>query len=425
MTIAEGALHIDESRFREDYQCLIRDGATQDGGLNRPALSEAHLAARDTFRSMIRERGFLVREDGAGNLSACHPPVDHTQPVLLLGSHLDSVANGGRFDGTLGVAAAFEVAQVLRDFYPEASLEVIDFTDEEGTWVSLLGSRAASGQLTQKELDRPRGNLEAFQGALDRAGLTREGILSCTRHSEDIQAYLELHIEQGTRLERSGTDIGIVTGMVGIHMYLVTFRGQANHAGTTPMNERRDAALGASEFCLMVQKTITDKYPDCTATVGHMDFSPGAFNIVADQVTAFMEFRSTDSQRAGEVQEALHEAAQLAADKFNLELVFRHLESVMERKMSFSIIKKLELSADMLGLSYRHLPSLAGHDAQSMALLCPSGLIFVPSAGGFSHSSREYTSWESCIKGATILLKTAEQIVASSHNQNDTVASTI
>ena len=333
--------------------------------------------------------------------------------MLLLGSHLDSVANGGRFDGALGVAAAFEVMQVLRDHEadPEMPVEVIDFTDEEGTWVSLLGSRAMSGQLTRKDLTNPRGDPEAFQRALESAGLSISGLLDAARPPDSLQAYLELHIEQGTRLERSETDIGVVTGMVGIHMFLVTFLGQSNHAGTTPMNKRRDAALGAAEFCLMVQKTVMDDYPDCVATVGRMDFSPGAFNIVANRVTVFMELRSEDATRASELEQALRESSLSISAKFDLKVDFQHLESVAERKMAPTIVEQFESAVDLLGLSSRRLPSLAGHDAQSMATLCPAGLIFVPSAGGFSHSFREHTPWEACVEGANVLLHTAMQLL--------------
>lgn len=408
----KSSLSINETRFREDFERLTRDGATTDGGLNRPALSPAHLAARETFRDLIQTRGFQVHEDGAGNLSACYCPGHPNAPTLLMGSHLDSVTNGGRFDGTLGVAAAFEALQVLREQDLNVSLEVIDFTDEEGTWISLLGSRAVSGQLTAQDLETPRGDPEAFQRALEQAGLTADGILSSTRTSTNLRAYLELHIEQGTRLEHSNTDIGIVTGMVGIHMYLITFLGQANHAGTTPMNERRDASLGASEFCLMVQKTVTEQFPNCVATIGRMEFSPGAFNIVADRVVTFMELRSEEAPRAHALQEALRSTAQSAANKFGLKLNFKHLESVTERKMDPSITDRIESSARNLSLTSARLASLAGHDAQSMSRLCPSGLIFVPSIGGFSHSSREFTPWEDCLNGANTLLQTAHQLCA-------------
>ena len=232
------SLTINPLRFADIFQTLTRDGATAEGGLCRPALSEAHLSARETFKALIHEHGFEPHTDGAGNLSARWNCDVESAPTLMLGSHLDSVPNGGRFDGTLGVAAAFEVAQVLRDSIEPLNvhLEVMDFTDEEGTWVSLLGSRALTGQLSRQDLANPRGNPGAFAEALTCAGLTVDGILNADRSSTKYAAYLELHIEQGTRLENAAARIGIVTGMVGIHMFLVTFTGQANHAGTTPMN---------------------------------------------------------------------------------------------------------------------------------------------------------------------------------------------
>lgn len=410
------SLSVNESRFAATFKALTRDGATPAGGLNRPALSEAHLSARNTFRDLAKEQGFEIQADGAGNLSALCRSTAANAPTLMLGSHLDSVPNGGRFDGTLGVAAAFEVAHVLRATVNPLNvhLEVMDFTDEEGTWVSLMGSRALTGQLTPDDLAHPRGDSEAFADALNRAGLTAEGILASDRSKDRFAAYLELHIEQGTRLEDSNTDIGIVTGMVGIHMYLVTFRGQANHAGTTPMLKRQDAALGASAFCLAVQQRTLAEYPDCMATVGHMQFVPGAFNIVPEQVTVFMELRSDVRARAGHMQSALRAEAQKAARRFDLSVDFDHLESVTERKMDPDICRSMESACDQLNLASKCLPSLAGHDAQSMAKLCPSGLLFIPSKRGFSHSANEYSDWDDCVNGANALLFTAHA-VATKH----------
>ena len=241
---------INEDRFRTQFETLTRAGATEAGGLNRPTFSEAHLEARRQFRTMIEEAGFDVRVDGAGNHSAFYSCGLLGARTLLFGSHLDSVPYGGRFDGTLGVATAFEVLQTLRDAeMPLAvNLEVIDFTDEEGSWVSLLGSRAAAGLLRPQDLEDPRGRGNAFHEALALAGLTPDGILGAARPPETLAGYLELHIEQGTRLESTQTDIGIVTGMVGIWMYHVTFRGRADHAGTTSMHGRLDA--GAGRGCL-------------------------------------------------------------------------------------------------------------------------------------------------------------------------------
>ena len=406
---------INETRFKDIFARLTRDGATATGGLDRPALSLNHLAARHTFRTMITECGFVVREDGAGNLSAVWNCQESGAPTLMLGSHLDSVPEGGRFDGTLGVSAAFEVLQALRESNLELSMnvEVIDFTDEEGTWISLWGSRALTGQLTAGEFTNPRGDPEEFEMQLARAGLTIEGSLVASRQEDRLAGYLELHIEQGTRLEKAKADIGVVTGMVGIHMFLVTFQGTANHAGTTPMNERRDAAQGAAAFCLAVRTCTMASFTDCVATVGRMDFSPGAFNIVPERVTVFMELRSDDVKRATALENALRNEAAQEAAKYDLDLEFEHLETVQARKMDPGLCRMIESAADGLNLSYRRLPSLAGHDAQNMSHICPSGLLFVPSVGGYSHSSREYTHWEDCVAGANTLMRTAQALVAA------------
>ena len=405
---------INERRFQATFEALTTDGRTSEGGLNRPALSLAHLAARRRFAEMITGNGFTAHTDGAGNLSARWAAASPDAPTLLLGSHLDSVPDGGRFDGTLGIAAAFEALQSLRDasHKAKANVEVIDFTDEEGTWVSLMGSRAVSGQLTQQDLENPRGNSEAFEESLARAQLTKAGILGASRRAEAFEAYLEVHIEQGTRLESSGTNIGVVSGMVGIYMYLVTFHGIANHSGTTPMDRRHDAAQGASTFALNVRHIVMERFPDCVANVGNMTFSPGAFNIVASTVKCFMELRSSDADRARTLEGALRDAASQAAVRFDLKVEFEFLEAVDPRKMDAHIQSTLVAAAGSLGLTTRSLPSLAGHDAQSMALLCPAGLFFVPSRGGYSHSALEHTSWDDCVRGCQTLFEAARRLLA-------------
>ena len=404
---------INADRFASVFQVLTSDGRTEAGGLDRPAFSATHLAARSTWTKLIGSCGFEHDVDRAGNVSAIWNTAGPEAPVFMLGSHLDSVPNGGRFDGALGVAAAFEVLQALRDAYDSlpVNVEVIDFTDEEGTWVSLCGSRAVCGLLSEHDLANPRGDPERFEAALDHAGLTRDGILAARRAAKSLAGYLELHIEQGRRLETAGAHIGVVTGMVGIHMYLVTFGGRADHAGTTPMADRQDATLGASMFSLGVRRTVTERFTDCVATVGNMQFEPGSFNIVAEQVTLFMEFRTDNPARGRALELALHQEALRAADTHNLNVEFSHLESVAERAMDPSFCRAIESAAHKLGMTTQRLPSLAGHDAQSMASLCPAGMIFVPSRGGFSHSASEHTAWEDCVRGARVLLAAAERIL--------------
>lgn len=407
-------LRVNDVRFRSTFHELTRAGATPEGGLDRPALSEAHLEARRTFEQMITERGFGIRRDTAGNLSACFSCGLPDAPALVLGSHLDSVPNGGRFDGTLGVAAAFEALECIRESGAPLryDLEVIDFTDEEGTWVSLMGSRAATGALRAEDLRNPRGSREAFDRVLERAGLTPEGILDASRAQDNIAGYLEMHIEQGTRLEKAPADIGVVSGMVGIYMYLVSFGGRANHAGTTPMLQRRDATQGAAALALAARRTVMQDFPDCVANVGNMSFTPGSFNIVAERVTAYLEIRSQDPERIAALEASLREQAGRIAEEHRLTVDFAFLECVEPARMHAGICQSIEQAAAGLGLTAMRLPSLAGHDAQSMARICPAGLFFVPSIGGYSHSSLEATDWDDCLRGANTMLHAALRLAS-------------
>ena len=200
----------------------------------------------------------------------------------MLGSHLDSVRRGGRYDGALGVLAALEVVRSVQDAGLDlpVTLEAIDFTDEEGTLVGTLGSWALTGELTAETLAAPRGGRELLVSELARMGLTEQGLLSASRDPATLAGYLELHIEQGPVLERAGIQIGIVTGIIGSSSFHVVFEGEARHAGTTPMDARRDAALGAAAFVLAVREVVTRDFPGCVATVGDIQTEPGSFNVV-------------------------------------------------------------------------------------------------------------------------------------------------
>ena len=408
-------LTINKDRFKDTFEILTKPGATEAGGLNRPALGDAHLEARQVFREMSTARGFKVTQDTAGNLSALYEPEGPDAATLIIGSHLDSVPDGGRFDGTLGVASAFEVMESLRDEAAPSkyNLEVIDFTDEEGTWVSLIGSRAAAGLLTPEHLQNPRGSRDAFDAALAHAGLTPEGILAANRAADNLAGYLEVHIEQGTRLLDAEVNIGVVTGMVGINMYLVTFTGQANHAGTAPMKDRRDATQGAAAFAQAVRRVVMEQFPSCVANVGRMVFSPGAFNIVAGSVTAFLEFRAQTADELLLLESALREEAARHAELYSLDLSFELLEKVAPQAMDASLRATLAKAAEACQLRHMPLPSLAGHDAQSMAHICPAGLFFVPSVGGYSHSSKEFTSEDDCVRGANTLLQAVASLTSA------------
>jgi N-carbamoyl-L-amino-acid hydrolase len=421
-------LHIDSDRMRTAFDELARIGSSGHGGVNRPTFSEAHLAARRWFREQIENAGFEFRTDGAGNHSAFLParviaspagarrspvqPEQRTPPAmtqtLLLGSHLDSVPDGGRFDGALGVMAAFEVLKTIKDagLKPRLNLEAIDFTDEEGTLVGLLGSAALAGGLRPEHLQNPRGGRQALLEGMKRAGLTEADMLSAARPKETLAGYLELHIEQGKRLERAGIDTGIVTAIVGIRSYHLAFLGRADHAGTTTMDDRLDASLGASEFALAAREVVVKDFPDCVVNVGNMEFSPGAFNIVPARVDLSLEFRSAGEEEFNRLDDVLLARAREAAGRFGLELSIEPLGKHSPSRMDRQIQRIFAAACDDLGLTHMPLTSGAGHDGQSFDGLCPVGMIFVPSVEGASHAPRELTKWEDCVNGANVLLQT-------------------
>jgi len=407
-------LRIKPDRMLAAFNQLALIGATGNGGVNRPALSEAHLEAHKWFREQIEASGLEFRTDGAGNHSALLTFQPSNLQTLLLGSHLDSVPNGGRFDGALGVMAALEVLRTIKDarLKLKFNLEAIDFTDEEGTLVGLLGSAALAGHLRPEVLQSPRGGRPALVEGMKRAGLSDESMLSAARPKDSLAGYLELHIEQGKRLERAKINIGVVSAIVGIASYRLSFIGRADHAGSTAMEDRLDASLGASAFTLAAREIVMKDFPNCVVNVGKMEFAPGAFNIVPARVDLSLEFRSPDEGEFKRLDSILLERAKQEAKRFGLEMKIeflgKHSPSLMNKDMQRTFADVCE----HLGLSHVSLASGAGHDGQSFDGLCPVGMIFVPSVDGASHSPREFTEWQDCVNGANVLLQTVLRLAA-------------
>ena len=405
-------LRVNAERFRTTFEALAAIGATPDGGVHRPAFSEAHLQARHWYLEQARLAGLETRLDGAGNHSAllrCGPAGG---PTLLMGSHLDSVPNGGRFDGALGVAAALEVLRVVKDagISLASHLEAVDFTDEEGHYVGLMGSLGLTGKLAPDHLDDAPAGRERFRKALNVARLDESALFTAGRDPACLAGYLELHIEQGPRLVDGGFDIGIVTNIVGIRSARIRFLGRADHAGTTPMERRLDATLGASAFALAVRECVMDDFPGCVATVGNMDFEPGASNVVPQAVLVSLEFRAEEETTLDAMEALLLRRARLEAERYGLGLEIECLGGGHPARMDSRVQDALLTATGTLGLSYVRLQSGAGHDAQCLARICPTGMIFVPSVDGFSHSSREFTKWQDCVNGANVLLQAALQL---------------
>jgi N-carbamoyl-L-amino-acid hydrolase len=242
---------------------------------------------------------------------------------------------------------------------------------------------------------------------LERGGVTLEGILSARRNPASLAGYLELHIEQGPRLANTGVDIGVVSGIVGIASIRMIFTGQSDHAGATPMDSRQDAGLGASAFQLAARQIVMQQFPGCVMNVGAVSYEPGAFNIVPAKAQLSLEFRSPDAEQLRDLETALLDQAHRTAQDYGLGVIFELLNRHQPAPLSQEVQQAIFTEAAGLGLTTISMPSGAGHDAQSLASLCPAGMIFVPSIGGASHSNREFTRWEDCLNGANVLLQTA------------------
>ena len=408
-------LRVDVDRLRSDFDALAGIGATPDGGLERTTFSDAHLAARTWLHERARAAGLETKVDSAANHSAVLRAKDPAARTLLLGSHLDSVRSGGRYDGALGVVCALEALRTVKDAGLDlpVALEAIDFTDEEGTLIGTLGSLAFAGGLTAEDLAAPRGGRELLVSEFARMGLTEDGVLSAGRDPATLVGYLELHIEQGPVLERAGTDIGIVTGIVGASSFRLLFEGAARHAGTTPMDARRDAALGAAAFALGVREIVTRDFPGCVATVGDIATEPGSFNVVPGRARLRLECRSLDAAQLDRLERALTGRARAEAEAAGLDVTVERVGRVEPAPTDPNVRAAFEGAAASLGLTTMELPSGAGHDAQSLAAVTPSGMVFVPSDGGVSHDPSEHTGWEACVSGANVLLNATVRLAQS------------
>jgi N-carbamoyl-L-amino-acid hydrolase len=303
------------------------------------------------------------------------------------------------------VLAALEVLRAVEGagIVLPVTLEAIDFTDEEGTLVGLLGSFAVAGTLDEA-LATPRGGRDRLVSALAHAGLEEARLGDARREPRTLAAYLELHIEQGPVLEQAGVDIGVVTAIVGSRSFTLAFGGAAAHAGTTPMDMRRDAGLGAARFVQRVHDVVRKEFPGAVATVGRLAFEPGAFNIVPARARLALEFRSGAADELDRLERRLLDEAQAVAKDLNLDLAAEPAGRWEPTPLDESVRATITEAAASLGLSTLHLASGAGHDAQALAGVTRAGMIFVPSVGGVSHQPGELTEWQDCVNGANVLL---------------------
>ena len=402
-------LRVNGSRLNTHLTELAQFGKTPEGGTNRVAYSEDDLQARQYAMKLMRDAQLDVSVDVVGNIIGRRAGTDSNLKPMMIGSHIDSVPQGGSYDGQVGSMAAIEVAQTLAENKVSLKhpLEVIIFQNEEG---GTIGSLALARGLTEKDLEIVTNSKKTIRDGIKFIGGDPDRLASAVRKKGDLACYLELHIEQGGVLYSEKIDIGVVEGIVGVYWWEVTVEGFANHAGTTPMNQRHDALLAAAKYIDAVNRIVTSVPGRQVGTVGRIQAFPGAFNVVPGKVLTTLGLRDLDAAKVQMLFERIQAEVRQIESVTGTKFEFKQVNSSKPAPTDTRVRKTIDEAARQLGLSTKTLPSGAGHDAQEIAELCPVGMIFVPSRDGISHSPREFSKPEDITNGANVLLQTLLKI---------------
>lgn len=393
-------------RLHSNLMTLASFGKNAQGGSDRVAYSTHDVEARKFIKDLMQKAGLEISVDFAGNIIGKKSGKNPSMKPISFGSHIDEVPNGGDYDGPVGSLGAIEVIHTLSEnrIVTDHPLEVIIFTNEEG---GVVGSRAIVGALSEEALQ-----VKSNAGVTQAEGIKLLGgdpsrISEMKRNPGDVAAFLELHIEQGGNLYNEKLDIGVVEGIVAIEWWEFTFKGKANHAGTTPMNMRKDPMLPAAKLVLAVNEIVTSYEGRQVGTVGKIQAFPGAGNVIPGEVKVNVEIRDLSSEKIWKIYEDLEQRAKELASEGGIELAIKHIEVASKPALADPMIREIiKNQAEKMGLSTKSLPSGAGHDAQEMARIAPMGMIFIPSKDGISHAPEEFSSKEDIANGANVLLQT-------------------
>ena len=399
----------DYRRIKTDIEFLKRISEPCPDGTTRIGFTPEYRLGADYMKKRMSEIGLIVREDSIGNIYGRLEGQIKDAPVILSGSHLDTVRCGGAFDGIAGVACAIEVARMIKEkgIKLKHSYEVVGIIEEEGTRFGqvLLGSQFVTGDLGETALDE----------IVDQAGVTLRNALTeynlldvcpALRKDNEIKAFLELHDEQGPVLENEQIDIGIVENIVAVSWLTVTVDGFAGHAGTVPMPNRQDAGIGAFRMIDLVNRHVTEKYAGATATVGCLELFPSSTNCIPSKCVFTIDVRAEKTQYVHEITKFIIEQGKIIGQTCNVDVHVK-VNSLKEPvKMDSDIQGMIEKSCSELGYSYRRINSGAGHDAMIFAKKWKSAMIFVPCLKGITHNSAEFVHWDALEKGADVLYKT-------------------
>lgn len=394
-------------RLEELYRC----GEQEDGTYTRMAYSPEDRKGRETFMGYFRKLGIEPHMDEAGNLTARLEGEDPDLPAIMAGSHLDTVPDGGKYDGALGCVAALEVCQTLIESGKKLRhpLEVVVFTDEEGFRFGsgMLGSGALCGQdlhIGEKDQDMYG---QAREDVMKAWGLQVADLGKAKRRKDSVHCFLELHIEQGASLHKRNIPVGVVTSIAGVSRYEIKVKGEANHAGSTVMEDRKDALVAAARFITKVPE-ITALYgnPYTVATVGTMKVVPNSVNVIPGEADFHLEIRDQDETVMETIERKLRECLKTICEEMGEEYSFDRFSYHEPAPMTDWVKDAIEGSVKKLDIPYTKVPSGAFHDSLIMTSVFPTGMIFVPSVGGISHSRYEYTEGEDIRQGCRVLLET-------------------
>lgn len=392
---------LDGEQLLEDLEVLGQIGRVPAGGLERIAFSPTDGEGRRWVAQQMSRLGMAVHTDAAGNTIGRYPGTEQTLPAIALGSHTDTVPQGGIYDGALGILGGLACIRALQEAQQRLRhpLVLINFSAEEATMAGgTLGSYALTGLLNPAVIDGIAWDGQPVRTHLQNASLEPSRLHEAHQTAGNYAAFLELHIEQGATLEARGLPIGIVEGIVGIRRYLVTFHGYANHAGTTTMDRRQDALVAAAPFITLVREVAVAH--GIVGTIGKLTVLPGAPNVIPGKVEVHLEIRGLTDGVLDQAEAQLQAAAHTAhAD-------FAAVSNKPPVQSDPRLLSAIAAACAELGLPALPMPSGAGHDAMNMAALCPMAMIFVPSQAGVSHSPDEYTAPEACVNGARVLLAT-------------------
>ncbi|NUU60124.1 Zn-dependent hydrolase [Paenibacillus agri] len=403
-------LRINSKRLEESIHELAEFGLNENGGMDRTTFTPDELAARDWLKDQLEQLALELRVDQAANIWAKRPGTDNSLPAIAFGSHIDTVPNGGKYDGALGVLIALEVMKLLRehDIVTRHPLALVSFSAEEPNpfGLSTFGSRAVTHKLTKEHIVGVT-NHDGYllTEALRSAGGDPDRFEEAVLKSGDLCAFIEVHIEQGKRLLNQAIPVGVVTAITGIYREEIVVEGEANHAGTTLMEDRNDALTAAAEIVLALEEVcIIHPAKEVVGTVGRMIVSPNAANIIPEKVTFIVEIRGKKREEIREVIEAWEKRIQCTALKRSAQVKRKIVLDQDPAPMDEEVIKVCQEQSRELGYAYDLLGSMAGHDATHMASITRSGMLFVPSIGGKSHCPDEESRMEDIEKVSNVML---------------------